>query len=141
MTVGAGFVPFGVGPFGSESIEYSALVRAQIPSSRLIDGSGRPVFVDDYTGGFSAMNDSFHRAYLLICRSVKSKDKITPSNVEELRSDIRTALLPLTARQGSTAPVLELIDITIEDTGKDRMDTYVSVRDLLSGETTVLKPQ
>lgn len=136
MTTGAGFVPFGVGPFGSDSIAWSAQVRAQIPSSRYIDGAGRFKFVDDFTGGFDGMNDSLQSAYILISKAVPKKDKITASSVEELRADIVRALEPLT---GGTEPRLELRQVVIDDSGVNRLDTYVEVRDLLDGGIKVFK--
>lgn len=137
LSSGASYVPFGVGPFGSDSIQWSAEVRASIPSSRYLDGSGNVRFSDDYSGSLDGMNDSIQRAYVSLARVLKQKDKITNATASELRSDVERALSFLT---GGSQPVLELQSVDVVDEGKDRLDVYVRMRDLLTGRVEVYRP-
>lgn len=127
---GAGSMVFGSGPYGLADIDAASDTRGQLTSSRYLQADGTAKQTTDGTGAFVGMNDSFHRAIVMLAYGVELPTTINASFPAIMRVDVTAALAPLT---DGDSPVLELVEVLVEENGRSLGAVSVSVRDLVNG--------
>lgn len=136
--MGFGVGPFGLGPLGLPAAELPAEDPAELSSSRKIDGTTKK-FVQNTNGGYRGMSDTMQRVLLLVSFAVRSYPKFnTAESREQIVADVTTALRPLT---NPKAQVIELLEVSVRDDGKDGTYPLVRYRDLVSGKEETIQPR
>lgn len=131
---GAGIGPFGLFAAGLEYETPLATERGQLPASRLIAATGKPVQADDGSGAFAGMPDTAQRVLLLLA-SMRLPKKITGLFAGSLDAEVRRVLRPLTSGASPAAVVLS-VDY---ETERDITSTRVRYQDLGDGRVRVVK--
>lgn len=135
-TLGAFVMPFGTGPFGLVHTEALAEDRAQVTASRYVDANGRFRQIEDGTGGFVGTTDAMHRATMLLGR-FRPSGHIGANLKLQHEPTIRNLLAPLTRGR---EPVIEILEVIAEDSGRGTASFAVRLFDLTDRQIKILRP-
>lgn len=136
--MGYGTGSYGLSPFGIAAQQASTANPARVSSSRKIDPlTGR--LVQGANGGYAGMPDTAQAVRGLVLMALKGRVTIiSEQDQRETEQAIRLALRPLYA---SKSPVIELINVTVGDDGRDMEEAVIEYRDIASQQVVTVKPR